>query len=98
MRIKSYGKSKKCKTKYSMGHVSDERNSHKNKVMILTSYKKEGFATDNVDFLIKHGVKMPCKFNEMLYKTVYTIKIKGKRILGNRIYDSIKKLNSELTI
>ena len=28
------------------------KNSHKNKVMIMASYKKEGFATDNVDFLI----------------------------------------------
>lgn len=69
-----------------------ERNSHKNKVMILASYKKEGFATDNVDFLVDHGVRMPGKFEVMLYKTVYAVKIKGRRILGNRIYDSIKKL------
>lgn len=75
-----------------MGHVSDERNSHKNKVMILASYKKEGFATDNVDFLVKHGVKMPGKLEVMLYKKVYAVKIKGRRILGNRIYDSFKKL------
>lgn len=68
-----------------------EKNSHKNKVMILEAYNKEGFATDNVEFLVDHGVKMPSKFEVMFYKTVHSIKIKGRLILGDKIYDRIKK-------
>lgn len=67
-----------------------KRNSHKNKVMIMASYKKEGFATDNVDFLNAHGVKMPGKMEVFTYKVVYAMKIYGRRILGNKFYDGIK--------
>lgn len=67
-----------------------KRNSHKNKVMIMASYKKEGFATDNVDFLNAHEVKMPGKMEVFIYKVVYAIKIYGRRILGNKFYDGIK--------
>lgn len=68
------------------------KNSHKNKVMIMASYKKEGFATDNVDFLISHGVQMPGKMEVFTYKTVHTMKIYGRRILGNKFYDGIKHI------
>lgn len=69
-----------------------KKNSHKNKIMILAAYNKEGFATDNVDFLVKHGVEMPSKIEVLRYKIVYAMKINGRKILGNRFYDSIKKL------
>ena len=68
------------------------KNSHKNKVMIMASYKKEGFATDNVDFLISHGVQMPGKMEVFTYKTVHTMKIYGRRILRNKFYDGIKHI------
>jgi hypothetical protein len=69
-----------------------KKNSHKNKIMILASYHKEGFATDNVDFLNQYGVKMPSKFEVIIYKTVYAAKVIGRHILGNRIYDGVKRI------
>lgn len=63
---------------------------HKNKVMILSNYGKEGFATDNVDFAREHGMKLPEMYEVNLYRLVYLIKVHGRAILGNRIYDKIK--------
>ena len=65
---------------------------HKNKVMILSAYGKEGFATDNVDFLREHNVKMPNKIEVILYKLKVFAKVNGRRVLGNKFYDGIKKI------
>lgn len=65
---------------------------HKNKVMILSAYGKEGFATDNVDFLREHNVKMPNKIETILYNLKVSAKVNGRRVLGNKFYDGIKRI------
>lgn len=53
-----------------------------NKLKISALYQKEGFATDNVDFARKNGLKMPSLIEVLLFKTVWSLKRNIRRLLG----------------
>lgn len=70
-----------------------------NKCRNVLLYSKEGFATDNVDYALQHGIKMPSVMYARIYliihglvsKSLYNVKVLLHKIIGNNKYELIKR-------
>ncbi len=63
--------------------------SRKSKIEMLADYKKEGFATDNVDFAREHGLKLPCKASVGWFKLKRSVKRMVKKTVGGNAYERL---------